>query len=230
MAVERYYLTPWVAPLYSLGGGVIVAVDPGTAVRTFTQGGPRVLLHGVWQTNVTGHYLENVIPTGLRGRAKGYCLAFVRAPDTDPLNLHALIQADSQIALVPWQPDNLDALFGSLAAQTQTKVRNALETAAMNSQWITAATPFRSIMAYILSLTFCGQQLGTDYPEGPLTTRWNALGASTRSAVSAYLTTFGLPAISGNPTRREVIDRLALADYGRDNPRLGGVQFGPWSP
>ena len=85
-------------------------------------------------------------------------------------------------------------------------------------------------MSYILHVLFGAQQLGADYPDGPLTSRWNSLASARQQTINAWLVANGRPAISGNPTIREVVNNIAQVDYGVNNPRMGGVQFGAWTP
>lgn len=222
--MRRYYIAPYTT-LYAVGGGRFSLTDPGGARQVI---GSRVLIHGVWLRDITRHYSETIKPTGARGRAKDMLgMSYVEAPDADPLNLHKLIQADSEIDLLPWTPDNLGDAFGALSAEAQSVVRSVLSSTFFDDQWISATRTFRDIMSYILHILFAAQQLGTDYPDGALTA---SLGVEKQTAINEYLAAFALPSMSGNPTNREVINQLAQADYGERNPRLGGEQFGAWSP
>ena len=226
ISMNRYYVAPYLS-IFAIGGGQFSLTDPGGARSV---NGSRVLIHGTWQRDITGHYSETIIPIGARGRAKGSCMSYVEAPDVDPLNLHSLIQADTEIALVPWTPDNLDDTFGTLASQSQTQVRSFLANTFFDDQWITTTRTFRDVIAYVLHILFAAQVLGADYPDGPLTSRWNGLSTARQTAINNYLTSFNLPALTGNPTIRDAVNRLAQADYGANNPRLGGEQFGAWIP
>src|SRR3990167_1700419 len=222
----RYYVAPFIT-MFAIGGGQFSLTDPGGARQV---NGSRVLLWGTWLRDITGHYSETVIPTGTRGRAKDTCISYVEAPDVDSLNLHSLIQLDNSIGDVPWTPDNLDDTFGTLTAQQQDGVRSYLVSTFFDDDWITAGRTFREIVSYVLHIIFGAQQLGTSYPDGPLTSRWNSLTNQRQTDINAFLVSFRLPEISGNPTLRAVVNDIARADYGRNNPRLGGIQFGAWIP
>ncbi|HEY4720305.1 MAG TPA: hypothetical protein VII92_00545 [Anaerolineae bacterium] len=223
---RRYYIAPWTV-LYAIGGGQFSLTDPGGARQVQ---GSRVLLWGTWLRDVTGHYAETIKPRSARGQAKGTCMSYVEAPDVDPLALHALIAADTEIAAAPWTPDNLDATFGTLTAGQQSQVRSALSAVFMDDQWIAGGTTFRRIMSYILHVLFGAQGLGSDYPDGPLTSRWNSLAGTRQVAINAWLVSVGRPAVTGNPTIRDVVNSIAQVDYGTNNPTMGGVQFGAWTP
>lgn len=226
MTIALYYIAPWLQ-LFAIGGGQFSLTDPGGARPV---NGSRVLIHGTWRRDITGHYSETIKPVSARGQAKNTCMSYVEAPDIDPLGLHAAIQADSEIALAPWTPGNLDDAFGTLTAQQQALVGNALESVFMDSQWITTARTFRDIMSYVLHVLFGAQQLGSDYPDGPLNSRWNSLNGARQAAIQAFLSSFNLPAVGGNPQIRDVINRIAQADYGDNNPRMGRVRFDAWLP
>lgn len=215
---ERYYISLWMTGIWVVGDGTY---SETSGVRQVN--GAAILLSGNWRTDPATRS-SCVKPSSFRGNAKEYALCWV---NTTPAH-HTLIQADSRNDLVPWTPSELDNTYSTLTAQEQSGVETAFDRSFLDTQWIQQTSTLREIISYFLHVQFAGQQLGSDYPDRSLTTRWNGLVTAEQDAITAFLAERGRPAVSGNPQLREVVNNMAQVDWG--GITFGNQPFPTWTP
>lgn len=217
---ERYYISLWITDgIYIVGDGTFSEVS---GVRGPVSGAA-ILLSGNWNAD-PGTRSSCVKPSSFRGNAKEYALCWVNAT---PLH-HTTIQSDTRNSLVPWTPSQLDNTYSTLTTQEQSGVETVFDRSFLDTQWIQPTATLREIISYFLHVQFAGQQLGSNYPDRSLTTRWNGLPTAEQDAISAFLAERNRPAVTANPQLRDIVNSMAQVDWG--GITFGNETFLTWTP
>jgi len=205
---QKYYFSPY-QQLFRIGGGRFSLINPGSGIPSNTA---RLAVYGTWNSEI-GNQFQAVNAVSGNGEGKNWCMAWVRNDDE---TIHNLIVEDASIGLIPFSPTDLNEQAGTLVGSTQTAIVNQWESKLLDATWITPVTLVREILGYALRIILACGQMGIDYPEVSLSSRWNTIASGQRNAIEAWLRGKGLPVadINNNTPVRDVVTRISMADFG----------------